>query len=165
MRNISRDGTVLLKPIQHELALVNALESHNSIIDHRQTLVIDDGSSLCKAGFAGEEVPRSVFPSVIGHRKYFRPVAGGQYKDLSAGDEAIKKRGMHALTDPIERRIVINGDDIEKIWHHIFDFELHVDPAKYPVCLTYTSLDRIAHRENMTQIQKPTKRATLINFS
>jgi actin-related protein len=31
--------------------------------DEVQTLVIDNGSGMCKAGFAGDEAPRSVFPS------------------------------------------------------------------------------------------------------
>ena len=33
-------------------------------------LVIDNGSGLCKAGFAGDDAPRAVFPSIVGHPKY-----------------------------------------------------------------------------------------------
>ena len=33
-------------------------------------LVVDNGSGLCKAGFAGDDAPRAVFPSVVGHPKY-----------------------------------------------------------------------------------------------
>ena len=29
-------------------------------------VVIDNGSGVCKAGFAGNDAPKSVFPSVIG---------------------------------------------------------------------------------------------------
>ena len=29
-------------------------------------VVIDNGSGVCKAGFAGDDAPRSVFPSIIG---------------------------------------------------------------------------------------------------
>ena len=28
-------------------------------------LVIDNGSGMCKAGFAGDDAPRAVFPSVV----------------------------------------------------------------------------------------------------
>ena len=28
-------------------------------------LVVDNGSDMCKAGFAGEDAPRAVFPSII----------------------------------------------------------------------------------------------------
>lgn len=29
-------------------------------------LVIDNGSSMCKAGFAGEDSPKTVFPTIVG---------------------------------------------------------------------------------------------------
>jgi actin beta/gamma 1 len=29
-------------------------------------IFIDNGSGMCKAGFAGEDEPRAVFPSVVG---------------------------------------------------------------------------------------------------
>jgi actin len=38
--------------------------------DEVQTLVIDSGSGICKTGFAGDETPRSVFPSIVGRLKY-----------------------------------------------------------------------------------------------
>ena len=33
-------------------------------------IVIDNGSGLCKAGFAGEDVPRAVFPAIIGRPQF-----------------------------------------------------------------------------------------------
>ena len=33
-------------------------------------LVIDNGSGMVKAGFAGEDAPRAVFPSVVGRPKF-----------------------------------------------------------------------------------------------
>jgi actin len=34
--------------------------------DQVQALVIDNGSGFCKAGFAGDDAPVAVFPSIIG---------------------------------------------------------------------------------------------------
>ena len=34
------------------------------------SLVVDNGSGMCKAGFAGDDAPRSVFPSVVGRPKH-----------------------------------------------------------------------------------------------
>jgi len=31
-----------------------------------QALVVDNGSGMCKAGFAGDDAPRAVFPSIVG---------------------------------------------------------------------------------------------------
>ena len=33
-------------------------------------LVIDNGSGMCKAGFAGDDAPRAVFPALVGRPKY-----------------------------------------------------------------------------------------------
>ncbi len=34
-----------------------------------QTIVIDNGSEIIKAGFGGEDAPRAIFPSVVGRPK------------------------------------------------------------------------------------------------
>ena len=33
-------------------------------------LVVDNGSHTCKAGFAGDDAPRAVFPSVVGRPQH-----------------------------------------------------------------------------------------------
>ncbi len=33
-------------------------------------LVIDNGSGMCKAGFAGDDAPRAVFPSIVGRPRH-----------------------------------------------------------------------------------------------
>jgi actin-related protein len=33
-------------------------------------IVIDNGSGMCKAGFAGNEAPNAVFPSIVGRPKH-----------------------------------------------------------------------------------------------
>ena len=34
--------------------------------DETTALVVDNGSGMCKAGFAGDDAPRAVFPSIVG---------------------------------------------------------------------------------------------------
>lgn len=41
----------------------------NNIDDDATALVIDCGSNLTRAGFAGDDAPRSVFQSMIGRPK------------------------------------------------------------------------------------------------
>ena len=38
--------------------------------DDACALVIDNGSGMCKAGFAGDDAPRAVFPSLVGRPRY-----------------------------------------------------------------------------------------------
>ena len=38
--------------------------------DEIAALVVDNGSGMCKAGFAGDDAPRAVFPSIVGRPRH-----------------------------------------------------------------------------------------------
>ena len=112
-------------------------------------LVLDNGSGLSKAGFSGEDAPRSVFPTVIGrqllNKKNVRCI------DAFVGEEAIK-RDLSSVKYPIERGIIKNFDDMEVIWNHTFCNELKVNSEDCCVMLSEVCLNPKEKREKMTEI-------------
>ena len=121
-------------------------------LDEMLPIVIDNGSGMCKAGFASEDAPRAVFPCIIGRPKHPDVMVGMEQHDSYVGDAALVRRGVLSIRYPIEHGIVTNWDDMEKIWHHTFYNELRVDPDQHPVMLTEAPLNPKANRERMTQL-------------
>ena len=83
-------------------------------------VVIDNGSGTCKAGIAGDDAPRATFSSIVGRPKVPNIMVGMDQKDAYVGQEAETKKGILNIKHPIEHGIVVNWDDMTKIWHHCY---------------------------------------------
>ncbi|CAI2372170.1 unnamed protein product [Moneuplotes crassus] len=119
----------------------------------KEAIVVDNGSGVVKAGFAGENQPCSVFPSVVAKPKTKQVIVGGAgNKDCFVGDEAQQKRGVCTLSYPIKSGMIKDWDGMQKIWDYTFYNELRIETENHPVLLTEAPLNPKQNRENMCRI-------------
>ncbi len=117
-------------------------------------LVIDNGTGFTKNGFAGEDQPRSVFPTIIGYPKYQIIMTDVEHyvREYYIGEEAINLRGVLKLVYPVEHGQVQDWDAMERIWHYTFYNDLRVNPNEHPVLLTEPPLNKNQNKEKMAEL-------------
>ncbi|XP_050381391.1 actin-related protein 4-like isoform X2 [Argentina anserina] len=129
--------------------------------DEVSAVVIDLGSHTCKAGYAGNDAPTAVFPSVVGSVDEFSGSADGQRDsdkrkgkhNLYVGSEALGYRRDHMEVLPsIKNGVVVDWDAVEGIWDHAFRDCLLVDPKHHPVLLAEPSFNSQQQRERTAEL-------------
>jgi centractin len=116
-----------------------------------QPVVIDNGTGLLKAGFAGEEVPKLVFPSFVGRPKHHKLMDSSLQAPYYVGAKADEFRGLMKLRYPMEHGVVRDWADMEAIWSHAFQ-ELRVPSEQHPVLLTEPPLNPRKNREKSAEV-------------
>ena len=143
------------------------MSSDYSVDDDIPAVVIDNGSYKIKAGFAGDDAPTSILPTLIGRPRYMYEnwMVGMTEKDTFIGDQVQKKRDVLAINHPIEKGVITNWDDMEKIWQFMFNEELHVISENHPVLLSDVPLNPNTNREKMCEIMFEAFNAPLFSVS
>ncbi len=138
-------------------------------------LVLDFGTSSVKAGWSGEDTPRSQFPTVVTRLK---PKDAREAREIRRAEsiehsvESVSVSSLAAspdvpLTHPVERGRVIDFDAMEKLLMHTFSIELDTYPESLsvPVLIAETPGMDKGTRERMTQILFETFKVSGVSFA
>jgi len=118
-----------------------------------QPIVIDNGSGIIKAGFAGDQVPKHCFANYVGRPKHTRVMAGALEGELFIGPKAEEYRGLLNIKYPMEHGIVTDWNDMERIWQYIYSKEqLQTFSEEHPVLLTEAPLNPRRNQEKAAEI-------------
>lgn len=118
-----------------------------------QPVVIDNGSGVIKAGFAGDQVPKCCFPNYVGRPKHVRVMAGALEGEEFVGPKAEEHRGLLSIKYPMEHGVVTDWNDMEKIWQYIYGKDqLQTFSEEHPVLLTEAPLNPRRNREKAAEI-------------
>jgi len=117
-----------------------------------QPVVIDNGSGLLKAGFAGAEMPKLIYPAYVGRPKHVKVMATGAGEgDLFVGDRAREMRGILKLSYPTSHGVVHDWEDMHHLWQHMYH-ELSIVQDQHPVLLTEAPLNPKTNRGKAAEI-------------
>jgi actin-related protein len=116
--------------------------------DFESTFVVDVGSSSVKAGFSGEDIPSCVFPSSIASARYPKTI---ESLEPVNSDSHNSNGDSNKSTQPIDRGIVKDWDQLEKLWQNTVTETGITATDLFTVMLTesekYTNSDRLKWAE------------------
>ncbi|KAL0651566.1 hypothetical protein Bca4012_094257 [Brassica carinata] len=140
--------------------------------DEVSAIVVDLGSHTCKAGYAGEDAPKAVFPSVVGavdgveamdvdvdsaktnsNSEDSKSEKEKGKRKLYVGSQALNYRRDHMeILSPIKDGIVSDWDLVDNIWDHAFRSCLMIDPKEHPMLLAEPPLNTQQQREKAAEL-------------
>ncbi|KAI9173404.1 hypothetical protein LWI28_000763 [Acer negundo] len=143
--------------------------------DEVSAIVLDLGSHTCKAGYAGEDAPKAVFPSVVGAfdqmdvddsdnaernsgsgidaKNNVDSNKGKGKRKLYVGTQALGFRRDHMeVLSPLKDGIVADWDIVDSIWDHAFRECLLIDPKEHPMLLAEPSSNSQQQRERTAEL-------------
>eukprot|EP01084_Bolivina_argentea_P068000 123746_1 len=96
-------------------------ESESESEDENQAIVIDNGSTLLKIGYAGDDAPKHIIPSISN----------------------IDDMEVH----PIQRRKIINWQHMEKLWNYAIKEKLKAEASDQSILISEPVLNPMSNRK------------------
>ena len=113
-----------------------------------KTLVIDNCSDQLKIGFAIEESPNLIFPSIVGKPKYKSNSNIQRY----FGNDIEIQAGILIQKYPIHNGIIVDFEEFQDLYSHIFNKELNIDLQNFPVLFTEGSFNNKENRHKLVNV-------------
>ncbi|GJN30050.1 hypothetical protein PR202_gb18325 [Eleusine coracana subsp. coracana] len=142
--------------------------------DEVAAIVIDVGSYSCKAGYAGDDTPKAVFPSVVGSieqtgdadeskaekepedsKNGAKPMDVDKAKTkrkLYVGQELDFRRDNMEVISPMKDGTVTDWDIVDNIWNHAFRRRLLINPEEHPMLIAEPSTNTAQQREKAAEL-------------
>jgi len=117
--------------------MANQLDTPEEEYTGPKPIVCDNGTGFVKTGYAGENFPTLIFPSMIGKplmrsEEEFKNV---ELKDVMVGDECAKYRAMLETSYPVEEGIVKDWDGMKHLWDYTFN-RMGIETSEHKILLT-----------------------------
>ena len=128
--------------------------AYSSDEEDLSVIVVDNGTHHIRAGFAGDDAPRSVFPNLVGQSR-----ARGRTRTLAAatkityfGYEAVSKQSVLDIVRPMSDGRFNDLDAMTEVWNHMFYNELRVAPEEHPVLMGLRPGTHDHTKEDITEV-------------
>ncbi|CAG8511380.1 9058_t:CDS:2 [Scutellospora calospora] len=123
--------------------------------DEVSALVLDVGSCWTRAGYAGEDTPKIVFPTSYGYIPETETISSessekGKY--IIGDAEVAAWRPNMEIRNPLVNGLVQDWDALEQIWDYALRKRLQVDPTEHPLFVTEAAWNTREIREKLTEI-------------
>jgi actin-related protein 2 len=117
----------------------------------KKPIVCDNGTGFVKCGFAGDNFPANIFPSMIGRplMRYEEDFKNVELKEIMVGDECAAHRAMLETSYPVENGIVSDWKGMKHLWDYTFFERLKIDPKEHKILLTEPPMNPKGNREKM----------------
>lgn len=118
--------------------------------DEISALVLDPGQCWTRAGFAGEDTPKSVIPSHYGYIDGAGPDGG---RKLYFGDNDVHavRAGME-IANPMSDGIVADWDTAPSLWRYALTSRLAQDLSEHPLLVTEPIWNPTKNREKTIEV-------------
>ncbi|XP_037822165.1 actin-like [Lucilia sericata] len=113
---------------------------------HNTVALIDCGSSVIRAGFAGDESPLITIPTVVG-----KSTVDDVTKKVF-GATALTSSNSYKLSYPVERGFIKDWHDAEELLEHVIEKDLHIQPKMQQLMLTEAPNNPPANQEKTAEM-------------